>query len=74
VPRKAFRLKTNGKSYAKREEERKALAEMKARENAMKEEKEAERQVSITAGTKWTAVADTFITATNTSYQGQEGS
>jgi len=41
----AFRPKAGLTSYAKRTEERKALAAVKAKEKEMKDEKEAERQV-----------------------------
>lgn len=44
-PKKAFRPTTGQTSYAKRVEERKAQAAVKAKEREMKEEKEAERQV-----------------------------
>lgn len=44
-PKKAFRPNSGLTSYAKRAEERKALAAIKAKEKEMKDEKEAERQV-----------------------------
>lgn len=43
--KKAFRPNAGLTSYAKRAEERKALAAVKAKEKEMKDEKEAERQV-----------------------------
>jgi hypothetical protein len=45
-PKSAFRPKAGNSSYAKRLEERKAMGAVKAKEKEMKEEKEAERQVS----------------------------
>ena len=42
----AFRPKAGGSSWEKRQEERKSMAAVKAKEKEMKEEKEAERQVS----------------------------
>jgi rRNA-processing protein CGR1 len=44
----AFRPRANQSSFAKRTEERKALAAVKAKEKEMKDEKEAERQVRHT--------------------------
>jgi len=46
APRNAFRPKTGNSTYEKRQEERKVMATVKAKEKEMKEEKEAERQVS----------------------------
>ena len=48
-PRKAFRPKAGSQTYEQRQEERKAMATVKAKEKEMKDEKEAERQVSATA-------------------------
>ncbi|KAF2739206.1 rRNA-processing protein CGR1 [Polyplosphaeria fusca] len=45
----AFRPRANQKSYAKRTEDRKALAAVKAREKEMKDEKEAVRQQRVEA-------------------------
>jgi len=45
----AFRPKAGNTSYAKRIEQEKALAAIKAKEKEMKEEKEAERQVRPTS-------------------------
>ena len=45
VRAQAFRPRSNQTSYAKRTEERKALAAVKAKEKEMTDEKEAERQV-----------------------------
>lgn len=45
-PKSAFRPKTGNTSWEKRQEERKAMAVVKAKEKEMKDEKEAERQVS----------------------------
>jgi len=45
-PRSAFRPKAGNGTYEKRLEERKAMSAVKAKEKEMKEEKEAERQVS----------------------------
>jgi Cgr1 family len=45
APRNAFRPKAGNSTYEKRAEERKAMAAVKAKENEMKGEKEAERQV-----------------------------
>ncbi|KAL1977706.1 hypothetical protein VTN31DRAFT_565 [Thermomyces dupontii] len=47
APKKAFRPTAGLKSYAKRMEERNAIAAVKQREKEMKEEKEAERQRRI---------------------------
>ncbi|KAF2013247.1 hypothetical protein BU24DRAFT_424251 [Aaosphaeria arxii CBS 175.79] len=47
--KKAFRPRSNQTSFAKRTEERKALAAVKAKEKEMKDEKEAERQRRIEA-------------------------
>lgn len=44
-PKSAFRPKAGNTTYEKRQEERKAMAAVKAKENEMKEEKEAERKV-----------------------------
>ncbi|KAK8181810.1 Cgr1 family-domain-containing protein [Phyllosticta capitalensis] len=44
-PKKAFRPTAGLTSYAKRAEERKALAAVKAKEKELKDEKEAARQV-----------------------------
>jgi rRNA-processing protein CGR1 len=46
-PKSAFRPKAGNTTYEKRQEERKAMAVMKAKEKEMKEEKEAERQVGV---------------------------
>jgi len=46
APRNAFRPKAGNSTYEKRQEERKATEAMKAKEKEMKDEKEAERQVS----------------------------
>lgn len=46
APKSAFRPKAGNASFEKRQEERKAMATVKAKEKEMKEEKEAERQVS----------------------------
>ncbi|KAF4636908.1 hypothetical protein G7Y89_g1193 [Cudoniella acicularis] len=48
-PKSAFRPKAGNSSYEKRQEERKAMAAVKAKEKEMKDEKEAERQRRITA-------------------------
>ncbi|KAF2460088.1 hypothetical protein BDY21DRAFT_337351 [Lineolata rhizophorae] len=48
-PKSAFRPKAGLTSYAKRTEERKALAATRTKEREMKEEKEAERQRRIQA-------------------------
>jgi hypothetical protein len=45
-PKTAFRPKAGNSSFEKRQEERKAMAAVKAKEKEMKDEKEAERQVS----------------------------
>jgi hypothetical protein len=45
APRRAFRPKAGNSTFEKRNEERKAMATVKAKEKEMKEEKEAERQV-----------------------------
>lgn len=44
-PKSAFRPKAGNGTYEKRQEERKFMAAVKAKEKEMKEEKEAERQV-----------------------------
>jgi len=44
-PKSAFRPKAGNSTYEKRQEERKAMAAVKAKEKEMKDEKEAERQV-----------------------------
>ncbi|EFE34851.1 uncharacterized protein ARB_06617 [Trichophyton benhamiae CBS 112371] len=49
APKKAFRPTAGQTSYAKRLEERKAMAVMKEKEKEMKEEKEATRQARIQA-------------------------
>jgi rRNA-processing protein CGR1 len=54
-PKKAFRPKAGSSSYEKRQVERKAMATVKAKEKEMKEEKEAERQVSL-----WTEYTGKF--------------
>jgi rRNA-processing protein CGR1 len=46
-PKTAFRPKAGSSSFEKRQEERKAMAAVKAKEKEMKDEKEAERQVSL---------------------------
>ncbi|KAL3427621.1 rRNA processing protein [Phlyctema vagabunda] len=48
-PKKAFRPKAGNQTYEKRQVEREAMATVKAKENAMKEEKEAEKQKKIQA-------------------------
>ncbi|RDW95248.1 rRNA-processing protein [Coleophoma crateriformis] len=48
-PKKAFRPKAGNSTYLKRQEERQAMATVKAKEREMKEEKEAERQKRIQA-------------------------
>jgi rRNA-processing protein CGR1 len=50
VPRSAFRPKAGNSTFEKRQEERKAMGAVKAKEKEMKEEKETERQVSAIAG------------------------
>jgi hypothetical protein len=45
-PKTAFRPRAGTSSFEKRQEERKAMAAVKAKEKEMKDEKEAERQVS----------------------------
>jgi rRNA-processing protein CGR1 len=45
-PKTAFRPKAGNSSFEKRQEERKAMAAVKTKEKEMKDEKEAERQVS----------------------------
>lgn len=45
APRTAFRPKAGNSTFEKRNEERKAIATVKAKEKEMKAEKEAERQV-----------------------------
>jgi hypothetical protein len=45
-PKTAFRPKAGSSSFEKRQEERKAMAAVKAKEKEMKDEKEAGRQVS----------------------------
>ncbi len=45
-PKAAFRPKAGNSSFEKRQGERKAMAAVKAKEKEMKDEKEAERQVS----------------------------
>ena len=47
-PKSAFRPKAGNSTYEKRQEERKAMAAVKAKEKEMKDEKEAERQVGCT--------------------------
>jgi rRNA-processing protein CGR1 len=44
-PKTAFRPKAGSSSFEKRQEERKAMAVVKAKEKEMKDEKEAEKQV-----------------------------
>lgn len=46
-PKTAFRPKVGNASYAKRVEQEKAVAAIKAKEKEMKDEKEAERQVRL---------------------------
>ena len=46
-PKSAFRPKAGNSTYEKRQEERKAMAAVKAKEKEMKDEKEAERQVAL---------------------------
>lgn len=53
APKKAFRPTAGQTSYAKRLEERKAMAVMKEKEKEMKEEKEATRQVGCFYGLKY---------------------
>ncbi|TVY85779.1 rRNA-processing protein [Lachnellula willkommii] len=48
-PKSAFRPKAGNGTYEKRQEERKFMAAVKAKEKEMKDEKEAERQRRITA-------------------------
>ncbi|TVY24595.1 rRNA-processing protein [Lachnellula hyalina] len=48
-PKSAFRPKAGNGTYEKRQEERKFMAAVKAKEKEMKEEKETERQRRITA-------------------------
>ena len=50
-PKSAFRLKAGNTTYEKRQEERKAMAAVKAKEKEMKDEKEAERQVRVIRNT-----------------------
>ena len=45
APRSAFRPKAGNSTFEKRNEHRRAMATVKAKEKEMKEEKEAERQV-----------------------------
>ena len=45
-PKSAFRPRAGNTSYEKRQVERQAMAVVKAKEKEMKDEKEAERQVS----------------------------
>lgn len=46
-PKTAFRPKAGNGTYEKRQVERIAMAAVKAKEKEMKDEKEAERQVSV---------------------------
>lgn len=46
APKKAFRPTAGLKSYEKRNQDRALLAQVKAKEKELKEEKEEERQVS----------------------------
>jgi hypothetical protein len=52
APRRAFRPKAGNSTFEKRNEERKAMATVKAKEKEMKEEKEAERQVCKLSASK----------------------
>lgn len=48
-PKSAFRPKAGNGTYEKRQEERKAMDAVKAKEKEMKDEKEAERVVGLSA-------------------------
>ena len=74
-PKSAFRPKAGNTTYEKRQEERKAMAAVKAKENEMKEEKEAERKVrdirEYLASWHLNNLILTIGTEKSTSHQGQ---
>lgn len=74
APKTAFRPTAGQTSYAKRTEDRKAMAAMKAKEKEMKDEKEAGRQVLLVSLFPVARRKAKFgvTVAANTSYQGQE--